>query len=237
MHSKALIFLFVILSPLAWGGFDSVYLSFYTPDNWICKTFGVNHVCHHKKPQINKIPFIIVSAKMGVKSDTLEMYPQDNAKLLVINSHKWLDFLPDESLKESITSRKQKTVCCKSFDYTFHTIVNFYIPSEVYPQYAGLMFRIMNSFTLDKKKILEIRLSLENQNPRDLQRLQSYIQQILLEEDDSFALVKKEESFKGVYLLLLFAVLTMVFFFWFFRKKHNKRRKKRKLIKRRKKKR
>ena len=73
------------------------------------------------------------------------MYPQDNAKPIIINSHKWLDFLPDENLKESIIRRRQAAVCCKSFDYTFHTTIGFYIPSEIYPQYVSLMFRIINS--------------------------------------------------------------------------------------------
>ncbi|MBC6416149.1 MAG: hypothetical protein GDA46_07205 [Bdellovibrionales bacterium] len=224
MSSKFFISLFAFFSFSAWS-FKSVYLSFYTPKTWTCVSFGINHLCHYKDENTKKILFVVVSAVMTLESDKIENYIQDSSKTLTINSHKWLDFLPDTNSR-GILERRQIAICCQAFDYTFRVSVAFYTPLELYSQYLSLILRMINSFNLDKNNMQGIRNSFQNQKYSDIVNLQKYLQSLFSEENP---FTKKNKFFLGNYWIWLTVVIFLLFVF-FIRRRYKKRKLKEKIF-------
>ena len=223
-------------------GLNSPYISMYTSKNWVCLNFPPNHICHPKNIIENKIILVLISAKMGLKSDSLEVYKStkrrsgfQEIKRLTLNSHNWIDFLPNLDSTQEYIIRSQAGICCDEVDYTFHVTVNFYVSKWVYSEYLSLIVRMINSFNLKKNNIDEIRQLLENQDPKELEKLQDYIGNILSEEESAKldAPQKEKETSFWRYLLIPVFVISSYFFIKRRRRKKKMRLKKKNLRKRR----
>ena len=207
---------------------NSPYISMFVSKGWICMNLPPNHICHPKEMPRGKQIFVLISAKMGLKSDRLPEYLSSyqgfqEVKDLTLNSHKWLDFLPDN--RSNYAKRSLVTICCDEFNYTFHTRVGFYVTRLAYPEYASLIVRMINSLNLNKRNAKQIEEMLKNQDPRDLDKLQNYIGEILSEEEAAnLGIHQKQEGSSLLWYLLLILALALPFFLFI-----KRRRKKRKL--------
>lgn len=172
-------------------GLNSPYISIFTPEEWTCVNYPPNHICHPEESPKDKKIFVLISAKMGSKSDRLSNYLNHNpsnsyqTKELILNSHKWLDFLPENDYRKKYITRKQVSICCEDLNYIFHITVGFYVAKLAYPEYASLIVRMINSFELKKKNARQIEKMLKNQDPRNVDKMTNYIGNILSEEESA----------------------------------------------------
>ena len=211
-------------------GLDSPYISMYTPKDWICLNFPPNHICHPKNIIENKLILVLISAKMGLKSDSLSTYKDtgqnsdfQEIKNLTLNSHNWLDFLPNLDSTQKYIIRSQASLCCDKFDYTFHTTVNFYVSKWAYSEYLSLIVRMINSFDLKKNNMDTIKQLLENQDPKELEKLQDYIGKILSEEESAKLNLIQKEKGASLWRYLLIPVFVISSYFFIKRRRRKKK--------------
>lgn len=219
-------------------GLNSSYIELYLPKDWICGNYPPNHICRPKQMPAHEKAVLLISAKMGLKSDRLDNYLNrrsefQEVKRLMINSHEWLDFLPSGHSTRNYIRRSQVAICCEEFDYSFHTTVNFYVTRGAYSKYVSLMARVINSLVFRKKNMQEIRQMLENQDPRERERLQGYIDKILSEEEkEKQALIRQQEESSFLWLWLLIPAILIPLFIYI---KRRERKRKLKAFKKKKK--
>ena len=229
LTSKICLISFIFLSFLAKGQdrkLNCPYLSMFIPDGWVCVNFPPNHICHPKSLVKNKKILLVISARMGIKSDKLADYLRfqgnQGMREVSINSHKWFDFLSDNQMTGDYIRRRQATVCCDNFNYTFHTVVNFYVSRAAYPEYTSLIIRMINSLNLEKD-IKVIQEMFKNEDSTSMWKIQDYIGNILSEEEESLDIIEKQDDSSSVWYLILIPVVVIPIFV--FIKRRQKKRK------------
>ena len=220
--------------PLSFGSLTTPYLSFYTPKNWPCKSFGPHWICHHRDKQTTQPIMIIISADLQKKS-TIKTVNQllgnsslNNAKKLFINKHNWIDSFNRNSFSfQNFSSRYTKTSCCKEFSFAYYVDVGFYAPNNLYFQYLSLFVKSINSFNLSRNAEA-IKTALANQSPKDLQEMNDYIHSILYGENEfeGKAAIPSKGYPKWFYLLSLLGILLLAYggYLYFFRAKKARRK-------------
>ena len=248
---KSLVLSFALLSAFLVDAkiFTNSYLSFEMPENWNCKAFGTDWVCHSSLSKQQKEAMIILTAKQAGTLDTLESYESflkkprmgvtkanrsfqskvHHSKQIFINGQGWVDSLHTASEIPNYFTRYVATVCCEKGSIKLGILVTYSAHKDHYSKYATDFLNSIESLrvSIDKKAFEKIQSlaandSLGTFNPG------SYINDLLEEDEDSldgsgssglFGL-PMEQAIGGLLILIVLAFLGL-------RMAKKKRRKKR----------
>lgn len=153
---------------------NNSYVSFEMLDNWVCKPFGTDWVCHSSLSRQQKEAMIILTAKQAGSLDTLESYvnflqrPRKNttksqsftskvfhSKKVFINNHPWVDGFHKESEIPSYYTRYLATVCCKNSPQKLAILITYSAHENFYTTYASQFLKSIKSLrVLDVKQAL-----------------------------------------------------------------------------------
>lgn len=242
LRIKLLFFVFFCFS--SYGKiFQSSYIEFDISKNWVCKSFGVDWVCHHYIQDGSKPALILITAKEGSPSDRLDLYFQDfsreqpapsktiHVKKLMIHNHTWIDSFYKNNILQNMFSRYMTTICCDSIPAKIHILIGFHAHETNYTEYSNEFLRAIKSLSLpeDLKETLR---QLRQQTDSQRKDMLSYIEQILFEVDNeestgSLSNQKRRFSFIGVAVLFGLALLFLLglyYFFQFYWEKGRRRR-------------
>ena len=171
-----LIFLVLMIHPSQGKIFNTSYVSFEIPENWQCKSFGTDQVCHSTHSQKEKEAMIILTAKIAGTLDTLETYtnflqqPREgltrakqsfrskviHTKKVVINNHFWVDGFHKESEIPSYYTRYIVTTCCQKQESQLAILVTYSAHVNHYTKYASDFLKSINSLrVLNTQKAIE----------------------------------------------------------------------------------
>ena len=211
--------------------FRTPYVMFEIDDSWVCKSFGVNWVCHHYLNPKNRPAFIFTTARLattGEKLDFNEVELRETAlspaRKVSINKHIWIDSFHQNNFYDNVLSRYERTICCKNFPEKFQILVGFHSFKQNYPQYSGVFLKAIRSLSLLTSNLEEIKRLLKDEKFQK-QEMDNYVQNILFNE--SFGATPAEKPRNKAFLFtvcfLLFAVL--LFSLFFYKQKRKKRRK------------
>lgn len=175
-HTLLFLLLFSLSAHLADAKiFKNTYISFEMPDNWKCKSFGTDYVCHSTLSKRQKEAMIILTAKLAGPLDNLNAYlsflkqPRPNmtrskqsfkskaihSKQTAINNHLWIDSLHKESEIPNYFTRYLVTVCCDNQASKLGILVTYSAHIDHYTKYASDFLKSINSLrVLDVKKAL-----------------------------------------------------------------------------------
>ncbi len=201
--------------------FENSYISFEIGENWTCKSFGVNWVCHHQF-QGEKPALILLMAKIGKSTDNTDMYkriftslriPARQIKKVTIHQQNWMANFSKNSISSNMFSRSLGTVCCDDLSEKVHIFIGFYAHREIYTKYANQFLKAIRSLRLSEKLKDNID-RIRRQTDKQRQEMMSYIDKIL-NETDLESEMPPQKSNRGVFLItvLVFAVWAG-FSFW-----------------------
>ena len=156
----------VFLLPAQAKLFKNSYVSFEIPEDWECKAFGTDWVCHSTF-QEKKVEAIITStAKMAGPMDTraqyLEYLQQEKtwvnvrkeeitskkitqARQVFINKFPWIDSIHKNSEVKSYISRYAGTVCCENTSSKVGILVILSAQQDHYTKYSAGFVKTVNS--------------------------------------------------------------------------------------------
>ena len=225
-------FLFLFFSFCSSGKiFRSPYVMFEIGDSWICKSFGVNWVCHHYLGPNLQPSFIFTTARMAAKSERLEFNKFETGEgtpLLLnpprkvsINKHIWIDSFHQNSFYKNVLSRYERTICCKDLPENFQVLVGFHAFKENYPKYSSTFLKAIKSLNLLTSNLEEIRRLLRQQTAQQKKEMNNYIQNILFEKNLESALIKKRKPLNFI-LLFLFCLGSLLGAFSFYKRRNKK---------------
>ena len=206
--------------------FRSPYVMFEIEDSWLCKSFGVNWVCHHYLGPNSPPAFIFTTARMAVKSEKLEFnkFETEEASLLLspsrkvsINKHVWIDSFHQNSFYNNVLSRYERTICCENLPEKFQVLVGFHAFKEGYPKYASSFLKSVRSLSLLTSNLEEIRRLLKRQTRRQKKEMNNYIQNLLFNENQELKPIEKE-SFNFAYGLLFALACGLLGAFYYYKK-------------------
>ena len=224
---------------------DTPYVKFNIGEGWICKSFGVDWLCHHYLQKSKNPAFIVVTAREGLSSDKPEVYIQafqqnqmgiHRSRIRRISIHRqvWIESFQRYSILKDMLSRYVGTVCCDKSKEKFHVFISFFAHEEVYTKYANQFLRSIKSLQLTKN-ITEALEQIRRQTDEQRQNMMSYIEKILSEVDqeDSPALEKSKNHSKFFLIGLLLFAFTLLPVFFYYRKIKRRKQEKRRIKKRR----
>ena len=221
-------------------GLKSAYLDMFIANDWICLNEQPHHACHPEDKKKAKKVSVVISGKMGLKSDELssdfDPYVFDSVRSVNLNNHDWYDFLPRFDSSKAYIVRGQTTICCDDLPYVFHVSVAFMLEPSVYSEYITLIIRMFNSMVLKTENSEEIRRMFENQDPDSLRKIHEYRLGLLSEDDlPPIRKIEKEKDYFSFLVIVLFLIGVMFFILrGAKRKKRKKLKGKRKRFKKRK---
>ena len=237
------LFFFLFFSFFSTGKiFRSPYVMFEIEDSWICKSFGVNWVCHHYWGPNSPPAFIFTTARMADKSEKLEFdeFETEKASLLLspprkvsINKHVWIDSFHQNSFYNNVLSRYERTLCCENLPEKFQVLVGFHAFKEGYPKYASSFLKSVRSLSLLTSNLEEIRRLLKRQTSQQKKEMRNHIQDLLFNESQELKPIKKE-PFPLVLGLLFFLACSLLGAFYYYKRKKKKIKRLRRRKKRRK---
>ena len=200
---------------------------FEIEEDWTCKAFGVNWLCHHYLASSSQPAFIFTTARLAGKAERLEFDKFEKSegtslllnpsKKVLINNHVWIDSFHQNHFYKNVLSRYERTVCCDDLPEKFQVLVGFHAFRDSYPQYAISFLKAIRSLNLLTSNLEEIRRLLKQQTVKEKQNMNDYIQSILFDSGSDLAPIKEKKSFPV--LLLLFGLLVLGGIFFYYRKK------------------
>ncbi len=219
ISKSAFVFLILLSWPL-YGEkkFKSSYVSFNIQRKWICKSFGVEWLCHHSLYKGTPTAFMLITARLGGKSDPLSSsgYFFNGAqtvfshkirlKNVQVNRHTWTDSFYRISLVDDRRARYASTICCKNMKTKIHISVSFHAHQANYTKYSREFLRAINSLKLSEK-IKEVLEKIKQQTQQHREEMISYIEKILFEDERKKERALKEKSSSKP--LLLFVSLAL----------------------------
>ena len=183
-----------LFSPLVQAKlFQNSYISFEIPQDWECKAFGTDWVCHSQF-QEKKVEAIITStAKIAGPSDTRAAYLKylqrpklwanqkgeeirsekvTMASEVFINKFPWVDVIHKNSEVKSYISRYVGTVCCPDSSSQLGILVVLSAHQDHYTKYSGSFVQTVNSLkVLDvEKAIPKVRSAQTNMAPTEMSK-------------------------------------------------------------------
>ena len=232
-------FLFPVQAKL----FNNNYVSFDIPDNWKCKSFGTDWVCHSVLSKKKKEAMVILTAKEAGVLDNFQQYqnflntPRQNiglnkkpftskvlhSKQVFLNNQPWVDGFHKGSEVPAYYTRYLVTVCCTNSATKLAILVTYSAHGKHYTKYAAQFLKSIKS--------LRVNISKNFGNIKGLQTGESigdiagYIEDIVNEEDeegdfsDSFLSTGRGKALAALIPLIALLTLALV-------RKRRKRRKK-----------
>lgn len=180
-----LLFCFVSISANA-KLFQNTYVSFEIPEEWECKSFGTDWVCHSQLKGKNVEALITSTAKIAGPNDTLDEYkaylerPKSwslkkeqivsekwrDPKKAFINKFPWVDSIHKNSEIKSYISRYVVTVCCQNTSSKLGILVVLSAHQDHYTKYSADFIKTVNSLrVMDiEKAISKVRVSQMSEN-------------------------------------------------------------------------
>ena len=182
--------------------FNTSYVSFEIPENWQCKSFGTDWVCHSTLSEKEKEAMIILTAKISGSLDNFDTYlnflsqPREgvtksqqpfqskvvHAKKIMINNQIWVDGFHQESEIPSYYTRYVVTNCCSNQPQKLAILITYSAHQSHYAKYANDFVKSINSLRVlnVKKGISEIK---ELGTGENLGSVSSYMENILNGDD------------------------------------------------------
>lgn len=239
--------------PLQAKTFKNSYVSFEIPDNWKCKPFGTNWICHDELQEKKAEALISSTAKIAGPLDTRAQYLDylkqektwltnkqetvtsekvTEAKEVFLNKYPWVDSIHKNSEVKSYISRYAGTVCCKGSSSQLGILIVLSAHEDHFTKYSPIFLKAVNSLkVLDiEKAIIKVRAN-EAMNRSD--NMGDYIEGLVAGEE---SLMDEEGSgflgLKPANLALLIIGLIALSLFFLIRKKRKGKGKKRRRRKR-----
>ena len=146
--------------------FQNTYVSFEIPEEWECKAFGTDWVCHSKLVGKNVEALITSTAKIAGTSDNLRAYQEylgnpkswvnmkreqivstklQEPKKAFINKFPWIDSIHKNSEIKSYISRYVVTVCCQNTSSKLGILVVLSAHQDHYTKYSADFIKTVNS--------------------------------------------------------------------------------------------
>ena len=240
--------LLMVMANLSHGKlFNNSYVSFEIPENWQCKSFGTDWVCHSTLSQKEKEAMIILTAKIAGGLDSFEAYksflsqPREgitrakqsfkskvlHSKKVFINNHPWVDGFHKESEIPSYYTRYIVTKCCQNEPSKLAILVTYSAHVDHYTKYASDFLKSINSL-----RVLNIKKAISKMKDlgtgENLGSISNYMEDLLNEGsgdngNSGGGLLGLTKSQLGLLLLILFGVGSYIFL-----KARKKKRKNRK---------
>ena len=236
--------------PLKAQVFKNSYVSFEIPDNWKCKPFGTNWVCHDALQERKVEALITSTAKIASSLDTREQYINylkqekawytsskelvtskklTEAKEAFINKYPWVDSTHKNSEVKSYISRYMGTVCCEDSSSKLGILIVLSAHEDHYTKYSPIFIKAINSLrVLDiEKAIVKVRA---HEAMNETAGMTDYIDSLL---DGEEALMDEEAGFLGLKLnsgnmvLLTLGLIALSAFLLLRRKKRKKKKRQR----------
>ena len=239
-----LISVFLILFAFPLHGkqkFKSSFVSFDLGENWICKSFVVDWICHHYFQKGAKPALILITAKVGASSDNLDMYFQNfnqnqtsffkkiYTKKISIHRQPWIENF-DKNTRINLFSRQVVTICCDEGKEKVHVFIGFYAYEDVYTKYANQFLISIKSLRLSEN-VRQVIDQIRRQTDQHRANMASYLESILFETDneDDIATQRKRKNFSFLITLFVFALILLcsagAFYFFYYRKTKTKTKK------------
>lgn len=172
---KSLIVIFIsgfFLLPAQAKIFNNNYVSFDMPENWKCKSFGTDWVCHSTLSQKKKEAMIILTAKQAGVLDNFQQYknflstPRNNVNVnkklftskvlhsrqVFINNQPWVDGFHKGSEVPSYYTRYLVTVCCDNSQTKLAILVTYSGHKDHYTKYATSFLKSIKSLRVINSK-------------------------------------------------------------------------------------
>ena len=148
--------------------FQNDYVSFELPENWKCKPFGTDWVCHSLHSNKRKEAMIILTAKETGSLDNLGEYeqflknPRTNktktgkvfqskvispGKKVFLNNHPWVDGWHEGSEVPTYYTRYEVTVCCGTAP-KLAILVTLSAHKDHYTKYSKAFMRTIKSLKI-----------------------------------------------------------------------------------------
>lgn len=238
--------------------FQNSYVSFEMPENWNCKSFGTDWVCHSTLAKQQKEAMIILTAKQAGTLDNLDAYlsflrePRNgltktnqsfqsdviHTKKTFINKQAWVDSLHKESEIPEYFTRYVVTVCCTSSSAKLGILVTYSAHKNHYTKYSADFLKSINSLrVLDIKKALGEIEALGANDSFGTFNPGSYIQNLL--DDDGGENIEPSNTLfgftyeqLGIGLAVLFIIIMYLVFKMRKKSRRRKKSKRRRVIRR-----
>ena len=142
------------------------------PENWKCKSFGTDWVCHSSLSKKKKEAMIILTAKQAGVLDNFQQYtnflgtPRQNKKLgkksftskvlhskqIFINNQPWVDGFHEGSEIPFYYTRYLVTVCCSNSSTKLAILVTYSAHKNHYTKYATDFLKSIKSLRVINSK-------------------------------------------------------------------------------------
>ena len=132
-------------------------------------------------------------------------------------------------------SRYVSTVCCDDSEAKIHTLIGFHAHEENFTKYSSQFLRAIKTLRL-VEDIRETLAKIRNQTGQQKKDMLSYIEKILMEEEDldNPLITPKQDFYYGLTLIVcLIGIVSTGFIFYRKKKSRRKKRRRRKSKKRR----
>ncbi len=204
IRQLAVIILLMTMGHASYGKiFNTSYVSFEIPENWKCKSFGTDWVCHSTLSKQEKESMIILTAKIAGSLDNFQAYenflrqPREgytrakqpfkskviHTKKVFINNQPWVDSFHKESEIPSYYTRYVVTTCCKNDPSKLAILVTYSAHTNHYTKYASDFLKSINSLrVLNVKKAISKMKALGT--GESLGSVSSYMEDLL--DDENF---------------------------------------------------
>lgn len=221
--------------------FKTPYVSFYIGEDWICKSFGVDWVCHHYLHKGAKPALILITAKEGSSLDKQDFYMQvfnqnqtgflkkNYVRRIMVHRQTWVESFYQGNFLKDIFSRYVGTVCCDKTKEKVHIFIGFHAYEENYTKYANQFLMAIKSLRLSGK-LKETIAQIRRQTDQQREDMLSYIEKILFEVDseEETALQRNRTNLKLLVSLIIFGFILVgsagLFYFLYYRKRKRKRK-------------
>ena len=171
MLFKSLLFIFILSAqPFSAEAvlFQNDYLSFELPENWKCKPFKTDWVCHSIHSSKRKEAMIILTAKEAGSLDNLTEYERflgkartvktktgrsiqskiiSAGKKIFLNNHPWVDGWFEGSEVPKYYTRYEVTVCCGTMP-KLAILATFSAHKDRYSKYSKAFMRAIKTLKL-----------------------------------------------------------------------------------------
>ena len=148
--------------------FHNDYLSFELPENWKCKPFKTDWVCHSIHSKKRKEAMIVLSAKEAGSLDNLTEYERflnkartiktkdgqpvqskiiSPGKKIFLNNHPWVDGWFEASEVPNYYTRYEVTVCCGTTP-KLAVLATFSARKDLYSKYSKAFMRAVKTLKL-----------------------------------------------------------------------------------------
>jgi len=215
-----LVFLILFSSPLYGKRFKSSYVTFKVSYDWICKSFGVDWVCHHRLNKGDKPTFMLITAKEGSNSDQVNDYikifneeqaaglKKIHVKTILVNRHVWVDNFVKNSISDKMFSRYTATVCCNRTKAKIHVLIGFHAHKKSYTKYAREFLRSIKSLQLTENTEEALK-KIKKQTDQQRRDMLSYIEKILMEidSDENTKRERNKINFDLLFNVLFFGII------------------------------